>query len=88
MSRGLYHVPKAYNEAVKEYAPGSAERKELKAMISKMRSEVVDIPMFIGGKEVRTNDIRSIHPPHDHQHLLGHYHYGTASSCSDSDILI
>ncbi|MCB0821307.1 MAG: L-glutamate gamma-semialdehyde dehydrogenase [Bacteroidales bacterium] len=84
MSRGLYHVPKAYNEAVKEYAPGSAERKELKAMISKMRSEVVDIPMFIGGKEVRTNDIRSIHPPHDHQHLLGHYHYGTADHVHDA----
>lgn len=84
MSRGLYHVPKAYNEPVKEYAPGSPEREELKSMISKMRSEVLDIPMFIGGKEVRTDDIRTIHPPHDHQHLLGKYHYGTAEHVHDA----
>ncbi|MCB2219319.1 MAG: L-glutamate gamma-semialdehyde dehydrogenase [Bacteroidetes bacterium] len=78
MSRGLYHVPKAYNEPVKDYAPGSPERKELKTMIHKMRSEMADIPMFIGGQEIRTEDKREIHPPHDHQHLLGHYYYGTA----------
>jgi 1-pyrroline-5-carboxylate dehydrogenase len=78
MSRGLYHVPKAFNEPVKDYAPGSPERKELKAMLRKMRSEVADIPMYIGGQEVRTEDKREIHPPHDHQHLLGYYYYGTA----------
>ena len=78
MSRGIYTVPKAYNEAVKDYAPGSPERKELKAKLAEMRSKVIDIPMVIGGKEVRTEDVREIHPPHDHKHLLGRYYYGTA----------
>lgn len=78
MSRGIFTVPRAYNEAVKDYAPGSPERKELKARIAEMRSKVADIPMFIGGKEVRTEDVREIYAPHDHKHLLGKYHYGTA----------
>ncbi len=71
-------MPKAYNEPIKDYAPGSPERKELKAMIAEMRSKVADIPMYIGGKEVRTEDVREIHAPHDHKHLLGRYYYGTA----------
>lgn len=76
MSRGIYSVPKAYNEPVKEYRPGSKERIELKKMLAEMRSTVVDIPMFIGGEEVRTEDKREIHPPHDLNHLLGYYYYG------------
>jgi len=78
MSRGIYSVPKAYNEPVKEYRPGSKERIEIKKMIAGLRSVVVDIPMIIGGEEVRTIDKREIHPPHDKNHLLGHYYYGGA----------
>ncbi|MCF8403384.1 MAG: L-glutamate gamma-semialdehyde dehydrogenase [Bacteroidales bacterium] len=78
MSRGIFTVPKAYNEPIKSYKPGSSERIELKSTLQAMRNKLVDIPMFIGGLEVRTNDIREIHPPHDPQHLLGHYHYGTS----------
>lgn len=78
MSRGIYTVPKAYNEQVKEYAPGSVERIELKQQLSQMRSTVAEIPMFIGGKEIKTDDVREIFAPHDHQHLLGRYFYGTA----------
>ncbi|MBM3435417.1 MAG: L-glutamate gamma-semialdehyde dehydrogenase [Bacteroidetes bacterium] len=78
MSRGIFTVPKAYNEPVKEYRPGSKERIVLKNMLTEMRSKVVDIPMFIGGEEVRTEDKREIHPPHDKNHLLGHYYYGSA----------
>jgi 1-pyrroline-5-carboxylate dehydrogenase len=77
MLRGMYSVPKAYNEPIKSYAPGSREKQEVKKEIKRMRSQVIDIPMFIGGKEIKTGDIREIHPPHDHQHLLGHYYYGT-----------
>ena len=78
MSRGFYTVPKAYNEPIKDYAPGSKERIELKKMIAEMRSKVADIPMFIGGQEIRTDDKREIHPPHDKKHLLGYYYYGNA----------
>ena len=77
MLRGIYSVPKAYNEPIKSYAPGSPEKQEVKEELAKMRSRVVDIPMFIGGKEIRTDDKREMHPPHDHQHLLGYYNYGT-----------
>jgi len=63
-------VPDTKNEPVMSYAPGSPERAELKKEIERMRSEVVDIPMFIDGKEVRTDNTVSLHPPHDRKHLL------------------
>ncbi len=77
MLRGMYSVPKAYNEPIKSYAPGSPEKQAVKKELAKMRSKVVDIPMFIGGQEITTDDKRKINPPHDHQHLLGYYNYGT-----------
>ncbi len=79
MPKGIFKVPIARNEPVKSYAPGSPERAELKKEIERMRSEVVDIPMFIDGKEVRTDNTVSMHPPHDRKHLLGHFHRGDAS---------
>lgn len=79
MPKGIFKVPIARNEPVKSYAPGSPERAELKQEIDKMRSEVVDIPMFIDGQEVRTDNTVSLHPPHDRKHLLGHFHKGDAS---------
>jgi len=79
MSRGFYEVPVAYNEPVKDYAPGSPERASLQRTIKEFRSSPRDIPMIIGGKEVRTDDKRSIHPPHEHKHNLGHYYMGDAS---------
>lgn len=84
MATGFYHVPKAKNEPVLSYAPGSPERAELKAMIEKLRKEEADIPMYIGGREVRTGNRRSMHPPHDLQHTLGHYHYGDKSSVTQA----
>ena len=74
MASGFYNVPKAVNEPVKSYKPNSPERKELLATYKKMYNETVDIPFYIGGKEIRTGDTISIHPPHDHQHTVGQYH--------------
>lgn len=74
-----YVTPVAVNEPILEYLPGSPERKVLKAAITEARQMVKDIPMFIGGKEVRTANLGEIHPPHDIKHLLGHYHKGDAS---------
>ena len=84
MSYGIFNVPVAVNEPVLNYAPGSPERAELKATISKMRCEVVDVPMYINGEEVRTDKKKKICPPHDHQHLLGYYHEGDASHIEDA----
>jgi len=76
MPKGIYQVPPAVNEPIKSYAPGSPERAELKEMLEKLRSEELDIPMFIGGEEIRTGNKKRIHPPHEIKHTLGHYHQG------------
>jgi 1-pyrroline-5-carboxylate dehydrogenase len=74
MPKGIYTVPVPVNEPVKSYAPGSPERKELQAMLKEMRSRETDIPMFIGGREVRSGNTARLAPPHDHKHTLGAYH--------------
>ncbi len=74
MSNGFFKVPKAVNEPVNSYAPGTAEHKDLIATYNKMFNEQVDIPFYIGGKEYRTGKTVDIHPPHDHQHCVGQYH--------------
>ena len=74
MSNAFFTVPKAVNEPVKSYAPGSPERESLLATYAKMKEETVDIPMYINGEEVRTGNTASMHPPHDHKHVLGTYH--------------
>jgi 1-pyrroline-5-carboxylate dehydrogenase len=79
MSNGIYQVPVAVNEPVLNYAPGSAERSALKATIKKMRSEVMDIPMYIGGKEIRSEKKVRMSSPHDHQHTIANYHAGDKS---------
>lgn len=75
---GFFNVPKPKNEPVKSYAPGSAEATSLQAKLAEMRAEQRDIPMYIGGDEVRTGNTNTMHPPHDHQHVLGQYHKGSA----------
>jgi 1-pyrroline-5-carboxylate dehydrogenase len=79
MSNGIFKVPTPINEPVYAYAPGSAERAELKATLKKMKSETADLPMFIGGKEIRTGDKKELRPPHELKHLLGYYHKGNAT---------
>jgi 1-pyrroline-5-carboxylate dehydrogenase len=79
MNPANFVTPVAVNEPILEYLPGSPERKVLKAAIDEASQMVKDIPMFIGGKEVRTANLGEIHPPHDIKHLLGRYHKGDAS---------
>lgn len=77
MSLGFFNVPVPKNEPVKNYAPGSAEKLALKKQLEAYRSEVRDIPMYIGGKEIRTGDTTPIFPPHDLQHQVAVFHNGT-----------
>ncbi|MCF6170414.1 MAG: L-glutamate gamma-semialdehyde dehydrogenase [Bacteroidales bacterium] len=79
MYKDLQSVPKAYNEPVKEYRPGSPERIELQAMLKQMKSEEVEIPMVIGGKRVKSDNRIATHPPHDHGFVLGYYYKSEAS---------
>lgn len=84
MPKGIYKVPVAANEPIKSYAPGSPERKELQAMLMELRSQKINIPMYIGGKEVESNVIVRIYPPHDHQHVLGHFHKSNKNHVTDA----
>ncbi len=71
-------MDKPQNEPVLSYAPGSAERRELRAELGRQLAAPVDMPMVIGGREVRTQDVREITCPHDHANILGEYHAGSA----------
>jgi 1-pyrroline-5-carboxylate dehydrogenase len=80
MSNAIFHVPVAKNEPVKGYARGSAERESLMSKYHEFYNrEAVDVPMYIGGKEVRTSNKKPLSAPHDHQKVLGHYNVGDAS---------
>ncbi len=76
MPKGIYKLPEVKNEPVKSYAPGSPEREALKHTLKELNKGGLDLPMIIGGKEIRTHQLIDIRPPHDHRHLLGHFHLG------------
>ena len=77
MTKAIFTLPEIKNEPLKTYAPGAPERKELKEKLAELRKGGLDLPMIIDGKEVRTDNLHDIRPPHNHQHLLGHYHQGS-----------
>jgi 1-pyrroline-5-carboxylate dehydrogenase len=74
MFNGHRRIPPPVNDPVKNYAPGSPERASIKARLSCMAGEVVDIPLIIGGKAVTTGSTANAVMPHHHAHVLGHYH--------------
>lgn len=78
MFNGIFHIPQPVNEPILQYAPGSPERAELSAKLKEMLNEQVEVPMIIGGEEVRNGKLADIRCPHDHQHLLGRYHQADA----------
>ncbi len=76
MNLGYFNYPLPVNEPVLNYAPGSAEKKRLKEVLAELKSTEIDVPMYIGGKEVRTNKKHAMRPPHEHKHVLGYFHEG------------
>ncbi|MCU0423069.1 MAG: L-glutamate gamma-semialdehyde dehydrogenase [Bacteroidia bacterium] len=76
---GFFKVPVPVNEPVLNYAPGSKEKAELKVALNEARSKEIDVPMYIGGKEVRTDKKVRMSPPHDHKHTLGYFSAGDAN---------
>ncbi len=78
MHFGNFKYPTPVNEPVLNYAPGSAEKATLKATLAILKAEVIDVPMYIGSKEVRTGTTVTMHPPHELGHCLGQFHTGTA----------
>ncbi len=78
MPTGFFHLPIPKNEPVLNYAPGSPERAALKTALAEARSQTIEVPMHIGAEKVHTDRRKPLHPPHDHRHILGHYHQGDA----------
>ncbi len=76
MANGFFNVPFPKNEPVLNYAPGSSERRALKHALAESQAQQVDIPMYIGGEEVRTQNKQRLAPPHDHQRTVGYYSEG------------
>jgi 1-pyrroline-5-carboxylate dehydrogenase len=84
MIKGFFHVPTAKNEPVLNYATGSVEREKLQAALKELKNKNHDIPMYIGGAEVRTGNTGTMRPPHEIKHTLGTYHKGDASHVTDA----
>lgn len=79
MSFGFFNTPATKNEPIKSYSVGSAERTALQTTLAEARTKQVDLPMYIGANQVFTEQKYKVSPPHDHQHILGHYSMGDAS---------
>ena len=74
LNNAILKVPTPANEPINSYAPGTPERDLLKAAIADIAAKKIEIPLIIGGKEVRTGKTGKVVMPHDHQHVLGEYH--------------
>jgi 1-pyrroline-5-carboxylate dehydrogenase len=74
MNNAIFHMERPVNEHAMDYAPGCKERKTLNAELTRMSNEVIDIPLIIDGKEVRTGNTGKVIMPHDHQHVLANYY--------------
>ena len=85
MFNGIFHIRKPENEPVLSYAPGSKERAELKAVLQEMLSNPVEVPCFIGGREITTGDLVEMRAPHDLSQVLGTYH---RAGPSEADLAI
>lgn len=76
MSLGYFSYPMPANEPVLSYGPGTPERTALKKTLADLKKKPIEIPMYIGGKAVKTGKKVAIHPPHELSHTLGYFHAG------------
>ena len=80
MSNAFFNVPVAKNEPVRPYAPGTPEHTSLIAKYHELKNQApIEVPMYIGGQKVQTQNKKALTIPHDHQHVLGYYNQGDAS---------
>jgi len=78
MTDAIFAVPQPVNEPIWNYAPGSPEKIALKKALAEAKAQQKDVPMYIGGKHVFSEDKKAMHPPHERAHVLGHYSKGDA----------
>lgn len=74
MGKGFFQVPTAVNEPIKSYAPGTPEREEVLKQYNTYYNGKVEVPLYIGSEEIKTGNTKPMSPPHEHQHVVGHYH--------------
>ncbi|WP_350290589.1 L-glutamate gamma-semialdehyde dehydrogenase [uncultured Croceitalea sp.] len=74
MGKGFFQVPTAINEPIKSYAPGTPERDSVLKQYKTYYNSQVEVPLYIGSEEIKTGDTKPMSPPHDHKHVVGHYH--------------
>lgn len=74
MSNAIFKVPQPKNEPILAYRPGSPERTALKTRLAEMSAQEIEVPIIIGGKEIRTGNLAEMYAPHDHNLKLGVYH--------------
>jgi 1-pyrroline-5-carboxylate dehydrogenase len=74
MANAKFNLGLPSNEPIKSYAPGTPERKDIKAKLEELRNKQVEIPLIIGGKEIRTRNLGKCILPHDHGTVVGTYH--------------
>ena len=85
MPKGVFQVPLPVNEPVKAYAPGSAEKTQLLAAYQELYQQApIDVPMYIGGKEIRTENKKRLSAPHEHQKTIGYYNVGEKQHVEDA----
>ena len=84
MSTGFFKVPKAKNEVVKSYIPGSKEREEIQKTYKEMINSFTEVPMYINGKDVKSEKKKQICPPHDHQNIVGEYYTAEPKHIDDA----
>jgi 1-pyrroline-5-carboxylate dehydrogenase len=78
INNAIFNFPKPKNEPNLTYAPGTKERKELQAKLDDLKSQSIEIPLIIGGKEVKSGDTGNVTMPEDHSHVLATYHKAQA----------
>jgi len=81
MNNMFSRTPDPVNEPVRSYGPGTPERSALRKELKRMREESIDIPAFIGGKEIRSGNLINVVAPHEHARVLGRAH-----QCAGTDI--
>ena len=85
MPKGIYQLPFPENEPINSYEPGSPQRESLLGKYNEMYNQSpIHVPLYIGGNEVTTDNKLPINPPHDHQHVLGHFSMGNKSHVEDA----
>lgn len=79
MANAFFRLEKPANEPILGYQPGSPEKLELKAKLKELKDKEMEIPLIIGGKEIKTGDLGKCVMPHNHSHKLAVYHKASAN---------